>query len=327
MTVKSGAPPTALLQAWGPDLTSAAYRLLAVVLLVIALSVASSAFLSVGNILNVLRQASLIFLIASGLTFVILTAGLDLSVGANLSLSSAAAAAVIKGTGSPALGALTAILCGTIIGSGNGLLVARLRLPPFIATYGMLWVAQGLTYYFMAGRAIYGFPPAFRALGTGHFLGIPIPVYLMIAVLIAGSVLARRTVFGQEIYAIGANAVAARLSGIPIRRRLIAVYALSGGMAGLAALVYLARVNSAEPGVGEPLLLPTIGAVLIGGTSLFGGVGSLFGTMVGALILTLVINGMNLLSIDANWQPFVTGVIVLVAVLIDRVTRRTEDRR
>jgi ribose transport system permease protein len=327
MSAKTGASAISGLQAWGPDLTAAAYRLLAVALLVAALSLASGAFLSVGNILNVLRQASLLFLIASGLTFVILTAGLDLSVGANLSLSSAAAAAVIKATGSPALGSLAALACGTIIGAGNGLLVARLRLPPFIATYGMLWVAQGLTYYYMAGGAIYGFPPAFRALGTGHFLGVPIPVYLMAAVLIAGSLVGRRTVFGQEIYAIGANAVAARLSGIPVRRRLLTVYMLSGGMAGLAALVYLARVNSAEPGVGEPLLLPTIGAVLIGGTSLFGGVGSLFGTMIGALILTLVINGMNLLSIDANWQPFVTGAIVLAAVLIDQLTRRNADRR
>lgn len=327
MSSKASLPTVPFLRALGPDLVAVAYRLLAVAILVVALSAASSAFLSFGNILNVLRQASLLFLIASGLTFVILTAGLDLSVGANLSLSSAAAAAIIKLSGSPALGALTAIACGTLIGGGNGVLVARLRLPPFIATYGMLWVTQGLTYYFMAGGAIYGFPPAFRALGTGHFLGVPIPVYLMIAVLIAGTVLARQFVFGQEIYAIGANAVAARLSGIPVRRRLMAVYALSGGMAGLAAIVYLARVNSAEPGVGEPLLLPTIAAVLIGGTSLFGGVGSLFGTMVGAIILTLVINGMNLLSVDANWQPFVTGAIVLVAVLIDILTRRTEGRR
>lgn len=312
---------------WGPDLVAVGYRLIAVAALVLLLSFASGAFLTWGNILNVLRQASLLFLIASGLTFVILTAGLDLSVGATLGLAAGAAAAVIKLSGSPALGTLTALGVGTAIGLGNGVLVALLRLPPFIATYGMLWVAQGLTYYYMAGGAIYGFPHGFRALGTGYLLGVPIPIYAMAGFLALGTVLARCTVFGHDLYAIGANAEAARLSGIPVRRRLVAVYTLSGAMAGLAALVYLARVNSAEPGIGEPLLLPAIAAVLIGGTSLFGGVGSLYGTMVGAIILTLVINGMNLLAIDANWQPFVTGVIVLLAVLIDILTRPGEARR
>jgi ribose transport system permease protein len=154
---------------------------------------------------------------------------------------------------------------------------------------------------------------------------VPVPIYLMGAFLLGGSLLAHRTVFGQDVYSLGANAAAARLSGIPVRRRLMAVYTVSGTMAGLAAVVYLARVNSAEPGIGEPLLLPAIAAVLVGGTSLFGGVGSLFGTMIGAVLLTLVINGMNLLTIDANWQPLVTGCIVLVAVLIDMLTRRRAE--
>jgi ribose transport system permease protein len=318
--------PARIAHAWGPDVLHALYRLAAVVLLSVALAFLSKAFLSWGNILNVLRQASLLFLIASGLTLVILTAGLDLSVGANLGFSAGLAAAVIKMTGSAVIGSLTALGCGAAIGLGNGILVALLGIPPFIATYGMLWVCDGFTYYFMGGGAIYGFPSGFRALGTGHLFGIPVPIYVMVAFLAAGTVITRRTTFGQDIFAIGANAVAARLSGIPLRRRLIAVYATSGAMAGLAAIVYLARVNSAEAGIGGPLLLPAIAAVLIGGTSLFGGIGSLFGTMVGALLLTLVLNGMNLLSIDAKWQPFVTGAIVLIALLIDLATRRYSER-
>jgi ribose transport system permease protein len=179
----------------------------------------------------------------------------------------------------------------------------------------------------MAGTTIYGFPPGFREIGSGYLFGLPIPIYLMFLFLAIGWVFTQRTTWGQEIYAIGANPVAARLSGIPVKRRLLLVYTVSGGMAGLAALVYLARLNSAEADIGEPLLLPAIAACLIGGTSLFGGVGTLSGTLVGAIILTLVLNGMNLLQVSANWQPFVTGAIVLAGVGIDMLTRkRMEDK-
>ncbi|GGF71677.1 sugar ABC transporter permease [Azorhizobium oxalatiphilum] len=314
----AGAPRIHLSQ----DMQQIIYRLLAAGLLCLALSLATDAFLTSNNILNVLRQASLLFFLASGLTLVILTGGLDLSVGANIGLSACLAATVIKATGSPILGTLTGLATGCVIGICNGLMVAKLRIPSFIATYGMLWVLHGITYYYMAGETIHGFPPGFRQIGSGHFLGIPIPVYLMVGFLVAGTVFAQRTVWGQQIYAIGANPVAARLTGIPIDRRLILVYAFSGAMAGVASIVFLARLNSAEGDIGEALTLPAIAAVLIGGASLFGGVGSVFGTFIGALILTLVLNGMNLLSVNANWQPLVTGVIVIFAVWLDMYGRR-----
>jgi ribose transport system permease protein len=294
------------------------YRLGVVVLLCAGLASQSDVFLTVSNLLNVLRQASLSFLVASGLTLVILTAGLDLSIGANLGLSACIAATIIKSTGSIASGAIAGLLCGGVVGILNGLMVTMLRLPPFIATYGMLWMLHGLSYWYMAGETIYGFPSGFRALGSGYLAGIPVPVYLMAACLVAGVLFTRYTTYGHEIYAVGANTEAARLSGIPVRSRLNLVYTLSGATAGLAAIVYLARLNSAEADIGEPLMLPAIAAVLVGGTSLFGGVGSLSGTLVGAVILTLVLNGMNLLAINANWQPLVTGVIVLLAVGVDR---------
>ncbi len=305
-----------------PDITALGYRLAGVLLLCLTLALLSGAFLTAPNLLNVLRQASLNFLIAAGLTLVILTAGLDLSIGANVGLSACMAATAFKATGSIAVGVGAGLACGTFIGILNGLMVTLLRLPPFIATYGMLWMVHGFTYWYMAGETIYGFPPAFRALGSGYVLGIPVPAYLMAASLTAGGVFTRYTTYGHEVYAIGANAEAARLSGIPVRTRLNLVYTLSGAMAGLAALVYLARLNSAEADIGEPLMLPAVAAVLIGGTSLFGGAGSLSGTLIGAVTLTLVLNGMNLLNINANWQPLVTGVIVLLAVWIDIVTRR-----
>ena len=298
------------------------YRLIGVALIVLALGLSSDAFATPSNLLNVLRQASLILLSASGLTLVIVGAGLDLSVGANLGLSACFAAAAIKATGALSSGFAAGLACGIIVGLLNGLMVTKLRLPPFIATYGMLWMLYGVNYWYMKGDTIYGFPSSFRALGSGDLLSIPIPVYLMVIGLLAGGVFTRYTTLGHEVYAIGANAEAARLSGIPVSSRLILLYTLSGAMAGLAGVIYLARLNSAEAGIGTPLLLPAIAAVLIGGTSLFGGNGGLAGTMIGAIILTLVLNGMNLLGINSNWQPLVTGVIILFAALIDSVTRR-----
>jgi ribose transport system permease protein len=309
--------------ALSPDVAQTFYRLLAAALICAVLAVSSDAFLAIGNLLNVLRQTALVFLMASGLTLVILTAGLDLSVGANVGLSACLAATVIQATGSASLGVATGIGCGALIGLANGALVAWLRIPSFIATYGMMWMLTGITYYYMAGETIHGFPPAFRQFGSGYLLGIPIPVYVMVFFLALGTLFAQRTVWGQQIYALGANAEAARLSGVPVERRLLLVYAFSGAMAGLASLIILARINSAQGDIGEDLTLPAIAAVLIGGTSLFGGAGSVSGTLIGALILTLVINGMNLLQINASWQPLATGLIILLAVGIDTHTRRT----
>jgi ribose transport system permease protein len=321
MTKPVVAPPGSLVSG---DLMQLLYRLSAAFLICIMLSLLNDSFLSLGNILNVLRQASLLFFIASGLTLVVLTAGLDLSVGANVALSACLAGTVIQHTGSPLLGILTGLLSGGIVGLLNGVMVTALRIPSFIATYGMLWVLNGLTYWYMGGETIHGFPPAFRQIGSGYLFGLPIPVYLLLIFLAIGTAFAQRTIWGQEIYAVGANPVAARLSGIPVSRRLLLVYCVSGTMAGLASIIFLARLNSAEADIGESLTLPAIAAVLIGGTSLFGGVGTVFGTFIGALILTLVLNGMNLLSVNTNWQPFITGVIVIVAVWLDMATRRHE---
>ena len=297
------------------------YRLLAALLICAALTILTESFFSLGNILNVLRQTSLLFFIAAGLTLVVLTGGLDLSIGANVAISACVAGTVIHQTGSPVLGVLTGIGVGAVVGFLNGLMVTALRIPSFIATYGMLWVLHGVTYWYMGGETMHGFPAGFRQIGSGYFLGLPIPVYLMVGFLAIGSIFAQRTTWGQEIYAIGANPVAARLSGIPVASRLLLVYVVSGAMAGLASIIFLARLNSAEADIGETLTLPAIAAVLIGGTSLFGGLGTVFGTFVGALILTLVLNGMNLLSVSASWQPLVTGVIVILAVWLDMKTR------
>lgn len=303
------------------DLVRLVFRLLGAAIICVVLALLSDAFLTTNNIFNVLRQTSLLFFMSAGLTLVILTGGLDLSIGANIAFSACVAATVIKATGSVWLGGATGLGCGFLIGLINGVLVTRLRIPSFIATYGTMWIIQGATYYYMAGQVIHGFPPAFRALGSGYLIGIPIPVFLMVIFLGLGSFFTQRTIWGQQIYAIGANPVSARLAGIPTMRRLVLVYAVSGGMAGLASLIFLARLNSAEGDIGDSLTLPAIAAVLIGGTSLFGGIGTMSGTLIGALILTLVLNGMNLLAVNASWQPLVTGVIVVLAVWVDKKLR------
>lgn len=305
-----------------PEQRALVLRLAVLCLLGLALSLASNAFLTPGNLLNVLRQASLMFLLASGLTLVILCGGLDLSIGANVALSACLAGTVIQGTGSVMLGCAVGAGCGLTIGLLNGLMVTALRIPPFIATYGMLWILHGVTYWFMNGETIHGFPPGFRALGSGYFGGVPLPVYLMLSVLLVGTVLMQYTTWGQEVYATGANTESAELSGVPVFARRLAVYAASGLMGGLASLVFLARLNSAEGDMGESLTLQAIAAVLIGGTSLFGGTGTLVGTLIGGLILTVVLNGMNLLGVSANWQPLITGVIVILSVLSDALARK-----
>ena len=208
-------------------------------------------FLTWGNVLNVLRQSALLFLMASGLTLVILTAGLDLSVGANVGLSACLAASVIKMTGSPCSARRSDSAAARWSALLNGALVTLLRIPSFIATYGMMWMLTGITYYYMGGETIHGFPQSFRQFGSGYLFGIPIPVYVMIFFLAAGTFFAQRTVWGQQIYALGANPVAARLSGVPVERRLLLVYTVSGAMAGLASLIMLARINSAQGDIGE----------------------------------------------------------------------------
>lgn len=293
-------------------------RLLALALLIAALSFLSPYFLTWTNAMSVLRQASLQFLISAGLTLVILTAGIDLSIGAILGLAACLSASLIS-TGHVAFGIASALLAGLACGAVNGLLVTLGRIPPFIATYGMLWIAFGLGYVFMSGEVIYGLPESFRFIGAGFIWGIPVPVLVAALLLLVLHFMLHHTVLGRSIYAIGGNPDAARLSGMPVTRRIVMVYALSGLLSGFAALVVIARINAADSGVGEDLLLPAIAAVCLGGTSLFGGLGGVAGTAVGALILALIVNGMNLLGVQTFWQNGVMGAIILLSVLADQI--------
>jgi ribose transport system permease protein len=284
--------------------------------LVVLLAIASPHFLTTSNMVIVLRQAALLFLMSAGLTLVVLTGGIDLSVGAVLGLAACLGAGFIA-QGMVLTGVLCALAAGLACGLVNGALVAYVGIPAFIATYGMLWIAHGLGYVFMKGEVIHGFPAAFRILGAGFFGFVPIPIWIAGILLLALHIVLHLTRFGRALYAIGGNAVAARLTGMPVKRHLVTAYALSGVLAAFAGLVVIARVNAADSGTGEELLLTAIAAVCLGGTSLFGGSGGIAGTAIGALILALVVNGMNMLSIATFWQAFAMGVIVILAVLAD----------
>jgi ribose transport system permease protein len=289
--------------------------------LIVVLAVASPHFLTTDNMVIVLRQAALQFLMSAGLTLVVLTGGIDLSVGAVLGLAACLGAGLIV-KGYVLLGIAAALGAGLACGLVNGALVAYIGIPAFIATYGMLWVAHGLGYVFMKGEVIHGFPAGFRSLGAGFLAGIPIPVLSAAGLVLALHIVLHLTRLGRALYAIGGNAVASRLTGMPVQRHLVTVYALSGMLAAFAGLVVIARVNAADSGTGEELLLTAIAAVCLGGTSLFGGVGGIAGTAIGSLILALVVNGMNMLSIATYWQAFAMGVIVILAVLADVTFKR-----
>ena len=293
-------------------------RVIAIVAIIVILSILSPQFLSWGNFVNVARQASLQFLIAAGLTIVVLTGGIDLAIGAILGLAACLSASLIS-QGHVAWGIASALLAGLAAGATSGTLITYGRIPAFIATYGMLWIAHGLGYVFMRGEVIYGFPESFRFIGAGFVGPVPVPVIVAVVLLVALHVMLHKTVLGRAIYAIGGNPNAARLSGMPVQRRLITVYALSGLLSGFAALVVIARVNAADSSLGEDLLLPAIAAVCLGGTSLFGGQGGIVGTAIGSVILALVINGMNLLGVETFWQNGVMGSIILASVLADQL--------
>ncbi|MGH9347529.1 MAG: ABC transporter permease [Vicinamibacterales bacterium] len=278
-------------------------------------------FLTVSNLLNVLEQTSINAMVAVGMTFVIVSGGIDLSVGSVLAL-----AGVVLGTllheGAPipvALGGALAV--GALFGSLSGVMITWGRLPPFIATLGMMSIARGCALLFTEGRPVSGFDPEFRAIATARIAGIPAPVFVTAAVYLAGHVVLTETRFGRYVYAVGGNEEATRLSGVSVRLHKTAVYAVSGLTSAMAAWLLTARLNSAQPIAGIMYELDAIAAVVIGGTSLVGGEGSLAGTLVGALIMGVLRNGLNLLSVSSFMQQVVIGLVIVFAVLADTVLK------
>jgi ribose transport system permease protein len=298
---------------------------LAFLALAAALSVLSPSFLTPSNLLNVLRQIAVNALLAFGMTTVILGAGIDLSVGSVLAFSGALAAGFSVEGWPPALAMIAALVVGALLGLFNGVFVAYARIAPFIVTLAALTIFRGATLVYTDGRPITGLPDAFDALGNGAWLGVPVPVWVMLAFLLLTHFLLRFTALGRAIYAVGGNEEAARLSGIRIVRVKLFAYAYSGLAAALGALVLAGRLNSAQPTAGSGFELDAIAAVVVGGTSLFGGRGGVVGTFLGALIIGVLNNGMNLLDVSAFYQQIVKGGVILGALLIDRLVSARKE--
>ncbi|WP_400162715.1 ABC transporter permease subunit [Brevibacillus sp. TJ4] len=292
--------------------------LLGLALIVIVLSVTTENFLTVSNIFNVLRQISINALIAFGMTFVILTGGIDLSVGSILALSSAVTAGLMTGGMDTSLAVLVGLLAGAVMGAINGVIVAKGKVAPFIATLATMTIFRGLTLVYTEGKPITGLNEDFGMLGKGFFLEIPMPVIWMLISFAILYFILRHTTFGRHVYALGSNEEATRLSGISTSRVKVMVYSISGLFAALSGIILTSRLNSAQPTAGTSYELDAIAAVVLGGTSLSGGNGWIVGTLIGAMIIGVLDNGLNLLNVSSFYQAVVKGAVILLAVLIDR---------
>jgi ribose transport system permease protein len=287
-------------------------------------------FLKRSNLLGVANQTAVYAIIAIGMTMVILTAGIDLSVGSLVALASVVSALWLRdfqgGPHASVGGVLSGLLLGvavcTLVGGGSGVLITMFRLPPFIVTLGVMLMANGLAFRLSSGASIPELPRAYFWLGGGASLGIPHPVWLMVALYLVAHLLMSRTVFGRYVYAIGSNQEAARLSGVPVSAVLIVVYMISGCLAGLGGIVLASMLQAGDPKFGAMYELEVIAAVVVGGTSLLGGRGKVLGTLIGAFIIAVIKNGMNLTNIDPFNQKIVLGAVLLGAVLLDTIKRR-----
>jgi ribose transport system permease protein len=281
-------------------------------------------FLTVPNLLNVAQQTAINAIIAAGMTFIIITAGIDLSVGSILALAGVVLGGLLASEHSLPVALAAVLATGLACGLLNGVLIAFGRLPPFIATLGMMSVARGLALLYTHGRPISGFSDQFRFLATGEIFHIPMPIIIMAIVYIFGHFLLSRTKLGRYTYAIGGNEQATRLSGVNVRLYKTMVYGLSGLLSGLAAVLLTARLNSAQPIAGIMYELDAIAATVIGGTSLMGGEGKIAGTLVGALIMGVLRNGLNLLDVSSYIQQTVIGLVIIIAVFLDLSLKRRQ---
>ena len=290
------------------------------IVIVLIFSILEPGFLSMNNLLNVLRQVSFNALIAFGMTFVILTGGIDLSVGSILALTGAVSAGLIASGIDPIFAMLAGLLLGAILGAVNGFIIAKGKVAPFIATLATMTIYRGLTLVYTEGRPISGLGDnaAFQMLGKGYFLGIPVPVVTMLISFGILYFILKKTTFGRRVYAVGGNEEASILSGINTDRIKIYVYSLTGLLSALAALMLTSRLNSAQPTAGEMFELDAIAAVVLGGTSLTGGRGWIVGTLIGALIIGVLNNGLNIIGVTSFFQQVVKGAVILLAVLLDR---------
>jgi ribose transport system permease protein len=283
--------------------------------LITGFSVLSDRFFTISNMLIVMRQTSIVAFLAVGMSFVILGAGIDLSVGSVLAFSGAVGAGVMQ-NGGIFFGILAGLALGTALGAFNGIVITKLKIPAFIATLAMMAIARGGTLVYTDGRPITGLPSSFAFLGRGYIGNVPFPIILMLIIFILAYIILKLTRFGRYVYATGGNINAARASGIKVDNVIISTFAISGFLSGLTGMVLASRLNSAQPTAGVGYELDAIAAVVLGGTNLFGGEGELWGTLIGAFIMGILNNGLNMLNVSSFYQQVVKGIVILIAVTV-----------
>lgn len=301
-------------------------HLLLLVVIIIISSLASPVFFTASNFTNIMVQIPYYAIMAYGMTICIIAKGIDLSIGSNMALSCCIAASFLV-DGKIVQGILAGCAVGMAIGFSNGFLIAKLKLPPFIATYCMDWITKGIAYVFMMGSILYPFPDSFRSVATGTVFGMSTIVVVMIAITILMYLLTKKTVFGRNLYALGSNDVAAKFSGMKTEHTTYLVYTLSGLMAAIGGLLLIARMNAADANYEEGWNIKLIAATLIGGTVMKGGIGGVERTFVGVLIITIIYNILNLLGLSSLWQQLVVGLVIMLSIvtslLSDYVTKVT----
>jgi len=293
---------------------------------VIIFSQLSPYFLTTDNLLNVSLQASITAIIAAGMTFVILTAGIDLSVGSLVALSGVIATSLLKIDASVFIVFIISILGGILFGAASGTLagvfITKFKITPFIVTLALMTIWRGTAFVYTEGRPIWELPKAFSTLGGDRILGIPIPTIIMFVVFITAHIVLTKTRFGRYVYAVGGNLEAARLAGIKTNKILISVYIISGVLSAISGILLASRMNSGQPNAGLMYELDVIAAVVVGGTSLFGGRGTIIGTFIGSMLIAVLRNGLNLMNVGSYVQQVVVGVVILLAVLMDQLRQR-----
>lgn len=292
------------------------------VLLCIVFGILTPSFFGGYNIINIARQCSINLILAVGMTFIILTGGIDLSVGGVYALVGTLVAGFITNGMNIVLAIFIGLIVGVVAGLFNGVCVALAKIPPFITTMATLSIARSLAMFYSGGYPITGLPDEFAAIGSGSVFGvIPIPVIIAAVIVALGLFILKKTVLGKYIYAIGGNEDATRLSGINVKAWKIGTYGIHGLLTAIAGIVMTARMNSGQPGAGSGIELDIIAAVVIGGGSLSGGEGGVFGTLMGALVITVLNNGLTLLDVNSNWQGLIIGFVILIAVFLDKRKR------
>lgn len=291
--------------------------LLGLLLLIIILTVTTNTFMSYGNIINVLRQITINAILAFGMTFVILTGGIDLSVGSIAAVAGLVAVYTANLGLHPLLVILLSLAAGAALGAFNGIVITKGKIVPMVATLATMSIIRGIAYVATEGRPIRLLEISFAEIGIGYFMAIPIPVIVLAIAFVFSVILLGKSRFGRHVYILGGNKETARLSGINVNRVMTMVFVLSGMFAALSGLIVSARLYSAQPTTGDDYAMDAISAAILGGTSLSGGIGTISGTLIGALIIGILNNGMNLLSIPSYYQMIVKGVVILGAILLD----------